>query len=453
MARSRIRLLADQAHRARRITSTFGRIYLGIKANQWTARRVPPQEMQWRWKRFNRRSAEAILELAVELRGLVLKGCQFIGSRSDVLPPEYIEVLSKLQDRVPPRPFSEIRAVVEREFGMPLDQAFSEFAEESVASASLAQVHRAKLHDGRDVAVKVQYPEIHDLVKSDLSNLRTLFRAVGVFERDFDLMPLIGELSEHMPKELDFCNEGINAERVAGFFEEWTDLTVPKIHWDFTTTRILVSDFVDGIKISDRQALEEAGIEPSTVMQSLLEAYCEQILVEGFFHADPHPGNLLVLPPVEEDSPATIVFIDFGLAKELPPAFRESVVQFAGALLQGDAKAMGEALVKLGFETRKDSAEALQSIASILLDVAKRLRNQTYVDPDVVREAGQELPRLIRENPIVRIPEHLVLVGRVVGLLSGLGETLGAKLDMLQTILPYAAGISPRTAARRNSHE
>jgi len=409
--------------------------------------------MQWRWKRFNRRSAEAILELAVELRGLVLKGCQFIGSRSDVLPPEYIEVLSKLQDRVPPRPFSEIRAVVEREFGMPLDQAFSEFAEESVASASLAQVHRAKLHDGRDVAVKVQYPEIHDLVKSDLSNLRTLFRAVGVFERDFDLMPLIGELSEHMPKELDFCNEGINAERVAGFFEEWTDLTVPKIHWDFTTTRILVSDFVDGIKISDRQALEEAGIEPSTVMQSLLEAYCEQILVEGFFHADPHPGNLLVLPPVEEDSPATIVFIDFGLAKELPPAFRESVVQFAGALLQGDAKAMGEALVKLGFETRKDSAEALQSIASILLDVAKRLRNQTYVDPDVVREAGQELPRLIRENPIVRIPEHLVLVGRVVGLLSGLGETLGAKLDMLQTILPYAAGISPRTAARRNSHE
>jgi len=188
-------------------------------------------------------------------------------------------------------------------------------------------------------------------------------------------------------------------------------------------------------------------------MQSLLEAYCEQILVEGFFHADPHPGNLLVLPPVEEDSPATIVFIDFGLAKELPPAFRESVVQFAGALLQGDAKAMGEALVKLGFETRKDSAEALQSIASILLDVAKRLRNQTYVDPDVVREAGQELPRLIRENPIVRIPEHLVLVGRVVGLLSGLGETLGAKLDMLQTILPYAAGISPRTAARRNSHE
>ena len=453
MARSRIRLLADQAHRARRIASTFGRIYLGIKANQWAARRVPPQEMKARWSRFNRRSAEAIFKLAVELRGLVLKGCQFIGSRSDVLPPEYIEVLSKLQDRVPARPFSEIRAVVERELGMPLSEAFSEFDEQSVASASLAQVHRAKLQDGRDVAVKVQYPEIRDLVHSDLSNLRALFRAVGVIERGFDLMPLIGELSEHMPRELDFCSEGINAERVAGFFEGRADLSVPQIHWDLTTTRVLVSDFVEGIKISDRSALERAGIEPSSVMQTLLEAYCEQILVEGFFHADPHPGNLMVLPPGEDDCPATVVFLDFGLAKELPPAFRQSTVQFAGALLQGDAKAMGNALVKLGFKTRTNSAEALQSIAWILLDMAKRLRNQTYVDPEVVREAGEELPRLIRENPVVRVPEHLILLGRVIGLLSGLGQTLGAKLDMLETILPYALGVSPREASGRNSHE
>ena len=167
----------------------------------------------------------------------------------------------------------------------------------------------------------------------------------------------------------------------------------------------------------------------------------------------PIPGNLMVLPPGEDDCPATVVFLDFGLAKELPPAFRQSTVQFAGALLQGDAKAMGNALVKLGFKTRTNSAEALQSIAWILLDMAKRLRNQTYVDPEVVREAGEELPRLIRENPVVRVPEHLILLGRVIGLLSGLGQTLGAKLDMLETILPYALGVSPREASGRNSHE
>ncbi len=181
-------------------------------------------------------------------------------------------------------------------------------------------------------------------------------------------------------------------------------------------------------------------------MQSLLEAYCEQILVEGFFHADPHPGNLMVLPPAEKNGPPIVVFLDFGLAKELPSAFRQSAVQFAGALLQGDAQTMGKALVDLGFETRGNSPAALHAIATILLDMAKQLRNQSYVDPGVVRKAGEDLPRLIRENPIVHVPEHIVLLARVFGLLSGLGGALGAKLDMLKTILPYAAGISPGRA-------
>ena len=446
MAQSRIRALGERAYRVRRIASTFGRIYMGIKAHQVLARHIEPDEMQRRWQRFNRRSAEAIFDTAVELRGLVLKGCQFIGSRSDVLPPEYTEVLSRLQDRVPPRPFAEIRSVAEHELGMPLEEAFSHFSEKSVASASLAQVHEARLHNGRRVAVKVQYPEISKLVRSDLSNLGALFRAVGFFERNFNLAPLIDELGKHMPKELDFCNEAMNAERVAKFFEGRRDLAVPRVHWELTTTRVLVSDFVDGIKISDTQALEQAGIEGRTVMQSLLEAYCEQILVEGFFHADPHPGNLMVLPPAEKNGPPIVVFLDFGLAKELPSAFRQSAVQFAGALLQGDAQTMGKALVDLGFETRGNSPAALHAIATILLDMAKQLRNQSYVDPGVVRKAGEDLPRLIRENPIVHVPEHIVLLARVFGLLSGLGGALGAKLDMLKTILPYAAGISPGRA-------
>jgi predicted unusual protein kinase regulating ubiquinone biosynthesis (AarF/ABC1/UbiB family) len=157
----------------------------------------------------------------------------------------------------------------------------------------------------------------------------------------------------------------------------------------------------------------------------------------------------MVMPSAEEDEPPIVVFLDFGLAKKLPPAFRKSAVEFAAALLQGNSRAMGNALIDLGFETREDSQEALQLIAEILLDAAKRLRNQAYLDPGVVREAGENLALLIRENPIIRVPSHIVLLGRVFGLLSGLGNTLGVQLDMLQTILPYAAGLVPSSSTRR----
>lgn len=429
--------IGERAYRARRVTTTFGRIYLGIKAHQFVARYTEKAEMQRRWKQFHEHSARSIFQTAVELGGLILKACQFIGSRSDILPPEYTRVLSQLQDRVPPRPFPEIRDVVERELGENLESVFPVFSRDSVASASLAQVHRARLADGRSVAVKVQYPEIAAKVRSDLANLRALFRAVGFVERSFDLSPLLDELSEHLPRELDFHSEGLNAERVAKFFEHRDDLRVPRIHWELTTTRLLVSDFVDGIKISEREQLEEAGINCTLVMKSLVEAYCEQILVNGFFHADPHPGNLMVVPPVEMDGPPAIIFLDFGLAKQLPPGFRQSSVRFAAALLQGDTRLMADAMAELGFETRDGSTEGLRSIADILLGAAKRLRNQTYVDRAAFRQMGEELPRQLRENPVVRIPGHLVLVGRVFALLSGLGSTLGVKLDMMRTILPY----------------
>ena len=433
----------QRLQRARRIGTTFGRIYLGIKANQVMDRRPGGRHGERRWSRFHRESGRAIHEIAVELGGLILKGCQFLGARADVLPPEYVEALSDLQDRVPPHPFEDIRSRVELELRSPLESVFAEFCETPVASASLAQVHLARLPDGHRVAVKVQYPGIEELVRSDLANLRTLFRAVGFIERDLDLMPLIAELGEHVPLELDFVNEGVNAERIANFFEGRNDLEVPRIHWELTTRRVLVSDFVDGIKINDAAGLARAGIDPQQVMRTLAEAYCEQIFVHGFFHADPHPGNLMVRPPTEANGPGRVVFLDFGLAKELPSSFRKAVVEFAGALIGGRPDAMASALLELGFETRNDSTESLRTLSAALLDVATRLRHQTYLDPAVIRDAGRELPRMIRENPIVRIPNHLVLLSRVLALLSGLGRTLDVKLDMLRLILPYAATGAP----------
>jgi predicted unusual protein kinase regulating ubiquinone biosynthesis (AarF/ABC1/UbiB family) len=171
-------------------------------------------------------------------------------------------------------------------------------------------------------------------------------------------------------------------------------------------------------------------------MRTLIEAYCEQIFVHGFFHADPHPGNLIVQPGAAGGR-ARLVFVDFGLAKELPASFRRGILELAGALLRGSAEQMAHALHELGFETRRGGVEALHDIAKVVLDTAIRLRQQSWLDPDVAQEAGRELPRMIRENPIVRIPSHVVLLGRVIALLSGLGRSLEARIDMVQTLLPY----------------
>ncbi len=447
--------LAERIYRARRIGTTFGRIYLGIKAHQFVARRLSPPDMDARGAAFHEESARAIYDAAIELRGLILKGCQFIGSRADVLPPEYVEVLSQLQDRVPSKPFPVVRALVEDELDATLGELFESFEERPIASASLAQVHRAVLKTGETVAVKVQYPEIATLVHSDLSNLRALFRAVRLLERDFDLMPLVDELGEQMPLELDFVNEAKNAEKVAGFYEDRADVHVPRVHWEYTTRRVLVSEFVPGIKISDTDALRAAGVAPDAVMKTLVEAYCEQVFSHGFFHADPHPGNLIVQPGL--GGPATaarptprLVFVDFGLAKQLPGPFRHGVLELASALVQGSAERMAIALHELGFETRDGGVEALHDIAEVVLETAIRLRQQSFLDRDATRGAAERLPRMIRENPIVRVPSHVVLLARVIALLSGLGSTLDARIDMLQTILPFL--VKSATATPPDQH-
>jgi len=430
---------AQRAYRARRIGLTFGRVYLGIRAQRFLARRLRPPDMPERWRRFHRRSARTIYEAAIELQGLILKGCQFLGSRADVLPREYVDVLSKLQDRVPPRPFPVVKATVERELGAELAQIFRSFAPTPVASASLAQVHAAELRNGERVAVKVQYPEIEALVKSDLANVRTLFRAVGLLESDLDLMPLVDELAEHVPRELNFVNEGHNAEAIGRLFKGREDVGVPRIHWELTTRRVLVMEYVDGIKITDLAALRDAGLEPARVSQLLVEAYCEQILNHGFFHADPHPGNLLV-QRLASGAPR-LVFLDFGLAKELPPRFRQGAMDFAAALLRGDADTMAEALLALGFETRDGRPEGLLEIARFVLEIGQRFRHGVRLEGELGERFGREIPDRIRENPIVRIPTHLVLLGRVIALLSGVNRSLEARIDLARTIFPYVVGV------------
>lgn len=429
--------LGERIDRVRRISLTFGRVYLRLRSHRFLARRIAPPDMAERWEVLHRTNAQEIYELAVELQGLILKGCQFASARADILPKPYQEILGRLQDQVPPHPFHVVRELVEEELGRPLEEVFAEFAEQPLGAASLAQVHAATLHDGTRVAVKVQYPEIATLVRSDLANLRALFRAVGWLEPDFELMPLVDELAANVPLELDFLNEGHNAERFAEFLADRDDVVIPVIHWEHSTRRMLVMEHMVGLKITEVEALREAGVDLKAVMRTLIEVFAEMILVRGFFHGDPHPGNLLVEPET-----GRLVILDFGLAKELPARFRETVLGFAKALLQGDAASMGQALIELGFETRDGREESLHEIAELILSVAKQVRQDGRVDPETMARLRKEIPERVRQNPIIRIPHHLVLVGRVLALLTGLNATLGAKVDFLKILMPIALGVT-----------
>ena len=424
---------AERLLRARRISTTFGRLYLGAKANQFIERRLRPLDMDRRWSAFHDGSARQIHRLALDLRGLVLKGCQFIGARADVVPSEYVEVLARLQDRVPPRPFDVVRDTVESELGTGLEDVFESFATKPIAAASLAQVHEARLRGGRRVAVKVQYPEIAEQVRGDLANLRALFRAVGWLERDLDLLPIVNELGAQIPRELDFEEEGRNAEAIAKRLAHRPEIAIPAIVWEHTRRRVLVMEYMEGIKITDREGLRAVGVDPTWVTHTLVDVFAEQILAHGFFHADPHPGNLFVQP-----AGPRLVLLDFGLTKELPDGFRRGVLAFVAALLRADVDAMTDALAALGFETRSADRDGLREVAELILRVGIEVRERGSLDPETVARLRDEIPARVRANPLIRIPHHLILVGRTIGLLSGVSRELDAKVDLLRVATPWA---------------
>jgi len=415
------------------------RIYAGYKLIQ-TAGRLGARGTDAHYRRQHRRSAQAAYQLATRLEGLPIKVCQFVGSRADVLPAEYVEVLSRLQDRVPPRPLARLMPVLREGLGCPLEAAFAEFDAVPIASASLAQVHRARLSDGREVAVKVQYPDIERIVDIDLKNFAFLVRMLARLEPEFDFRVLIAEVEKYVPLELDFVNEARNAGRVRDGFATRPDVRVPAVVHELSSRRVLVTEFVRGVRVTDVAGLRSLGLDPREVARRLLEVFCEMILVHGFFHADPHPGNILVQPG------GRLVLLDFGLAKDFPPGFREGVLQLTAAIVRGDAAQVAAAFRALGFRTREDSDESLAFLGEAFLGWA--LRNGTaYATREMVDHFNAEMPRLMRGNPLVEVPADILLVGRVIGLLSGIGKQLGSDVNVAAVLLPYLAGAPPASSA------
>jgi aarF domain-containing kinase len=407
------------------------RIYAGYKSIQLWSRIAGDARKEERYRRQDGRAARALYRSAVRLQGMLIKACQFIATRADVLPDAWVDTLSGLHDHVPPRSFAAIRERVERELGRPLDAVFAEFDPQPLASASLAQVHAARLHDGRRCAVKVQYPGIEGIVRADLRNLAVILRVLAWLEHDFDFRVLMREAFKYIPMELDFEHEADNCETIARNLAARADVVVPRVYREFSTRRVLVMELIEGIKITDVAALERAGIDKQAVAQKLMEVFCEQVLRDGFFHADPHPGNVMVQPGPR------LVLLDFGLAKDFPPRFRDGIVRLTFSILTVDNAGIATAFEQLGFRTRDGSPETLITLANLLLGNTSR-RGRAYADKQLIEEFSEELPRALRVNPIVEVPADVLLVTRVMGLLSGLGKTLDSRVDLFATIMPYA---------------
>ncbi len=366
------------------------------------------------WDRAHERTAAALHDLGVELAGLFVKVCQVVGARADVFPAPFIRRLGRFHDRVPPRPWSTLRPHVERELGRPLAEVFSHVDETALAAASLAQVHRATLRDGTPVVVKVQYPEIARLARVDLSSLRRALTVVARLEPNFDLRSVVEEVAEFVGLELDFAREGESTERVRAAFADDPVVRVPRVHRALSTGKLLVLEYLDGVKVTELEQLRVAGADLRRVAACVAHVYATMIFRHGFFQGDPHPGNLLVLPG------DVIGLLDFGLAKELPAGFGDAIAAMILSGLVGDVPGTLAAARSAGFVVEDGNPAAIPALVMALMG--------EYSD-------DLSLVDLLAQNRVARVPSHFALIARVMILLNGLSHTLAPGQMLIQRAL------------------
>jgi predicted unusual protein kinase regulating ubiquinone biosynthesis (AarF/ABC1/UbiB family) len=414
----------------------FLSLFFGIVWDFWRearlTRRGGSKYARRRMSERHRRRAIKFREAALKMGGVLIKLGQFLSTRADLMPEEYIEELGKLQDQVPAVSYEEIKQVIEEEFGKPVEEVFSEFYPSATAAASLAQVHHAVLPTGEKVAVKVQRPGIDDLINTDLAIFSYIMEGVHRFTRvgnRTDIPGLVEEFARVLGEELDFYREGYNAERFRKNFEGNPIIYIPKIYWDYTRDRVLTLEAVEGIKINDYKALEEAGIDRTEVAYEVVQSYMQQVLEDGFFHADPHPGNLFVVPGPE------ITFVDFGMVGEITPEMKGHLKEAAVAIARKDISALMASLLELGFIRRGANLDSIRNAINWMFDVYAGFSSHqiTFETLDQIQE---DIRTIVYEQPLT-IPAHFGFLGRAVGILLGLTTGLDPQFDFIGSARPY----------------
>ena len=381
----------------------------------------------------------AFRQTALQLGGLMIKLGQFLSSRADILPEQALSVLSSLQDEVPAEPFSHVVSVIEGELGKPIDHIFKYVENKATAAASLGQVHKAVLiSTGEDVAVKVQRPNIDQLVRSDLNSLKFVIRVITRFVNTgnfIDLKGIYNEFERTTYEEIDFVTEAANCKRFKEMFKDDPTIYIPEVYEDYSTRRLLVLEWIDGIKINDYDALDAAGIDRLEVANRTVEAYFHQFFEEGFFHADPHPGNIFIKQSTLDEGPV-IEFVDFGMVGSITNTMKKAMKDLFLGFLTRDSETIVGALSSLGFIGKGANTSALERGLSLLLDqyygmTLGEARDMDY--PEVADEVG----KLLYGQPF-QIPAQFAYTGRAVSTLVGVSTGLAPDFNLIEVAVPYA---------------
>ncbi len=355
---------------------------------------------------------------------------QSLGTRADLLPLAYIKELSTLQDQVPPFPTSEAFARVEAELGRPVAEAFMEIDAEPVASASLGQVYRARLRTGEEVAVKVQRPNLREKVSFDIAVLGRITRFLARFpaaSENADWEGMLREFRLTIFEEMDYAHEGRNADRFRQNFRDWRAVHVPRIHWSHTTARVITMEFIRGTKVTDIEQLKARRISPVKVNRLLVRAYLKQLLEDGFFHADPHPGNLLVM-----DS-GHLAFFDFGMTGRITPRLQSQMIDAFFHVIGRDVEGLAQDLINLNFLKPGVDPERVRPVVEGLF---RHYINLKLGDVNF-KELTYDLAEVMYDYPF-RLPSNFTYIIRALMTLEGIGIVTDPEFSFFDTAKPFA---------------
>jgi ubiquinone biosynthesis protein len=419
--------MVSRFRRYRQITDVLVKYGFGIAVQELTPG-------IWRWGFYQRvfpekRPVYERIRLAIEELGpTFIKFGQIASTRTELLPPELILELHKLQDQVMPVPFSQIRPVIEGYCGC-IEEAFTRIEEEPVGSASLSIVYRAELKDGTKVAVKVQRPGIGEVIEKDLVILQSMAKRVEASFPDlriYNPTGMVADFATQIRKELDFVRDGKNAERLARNMKGIPGVRCPRIYWEYSGARLLVMEYVEGVRIDDREGIRKAGLLPREIAHTGFQAYMKQIFEDGFFHGDPHPGNLLVTPKGD------IVFLDFGIVGIIRPEKRFIFINLIGSILENDVDALIRSLEQLGIQVSPDQVESLRDdLYMALMDY-----NQIQLGELNVSQLIHELTAVMRRYSL-RVPMNLMLMLKVIMMVADIGMVLDPQFKFSSYMEPY----------------
>jgi len=421
----------------------------------WTSKTRPffaPSRQYERQSALYRRQANEFTRFAIESGGLIVKVGQFLSVRIDLLPKEYIDVLGALQDALPPVPTASLVAVIESELGRGMDQMYAEFADEPIAAASLGQVHRARLVSGEDVAVKVLRPGVDDLVDVDLRALRSILRLLARLTsigRYVDVDDLYADFESTFREELDYLQEGHNAEQFQANLLANPNVDIPQIYWDYSSRRVLTMEYMDGVKIDELEQLDSFGVDRKAVATHLLEIYLHMLLQDGFFHADPHPGNVFVRPD------GMIQLIDFGMVGTVSDDMRAQFKALIVAVLRKDTDQALSAMRRLGFirpgaDMRRIGQVLMPLIDSMIGDTGGVLNSGAILDSmmrgdgvdalndalHIDAQALDDMREFILSQPI-SLPGNTTFLGKALITVVSVCSKLDPDLNLIAVAEPY----------------